>query len=59
MSDIEAQGLAYALEMGAADLADARAWADSQIATAVSPRDELLALATDTTSLMRFPCYMY
>jgi hypothetical protein len=47
MSDIEAQGLAYALEMGAADLADARAWADSQIATAVSPRDELLALATE------------
>jgi hypothetical protein len=39
--------LAYALEIGAADTADARQWADSQIAATATPSDQLLALATE------------
>ena len=52
-----AQALAYALEIGAVDTADARQWADSQIATTATPSDTLLALATerslpDTVSML-------
>ena len=47
MSASAAQALAYALEIGAADTADARQWADAQIAAAENPSDDLLALATE------------
>ena len=47
MSASVAQALAYALEIGAADPADARQWADSQIAATATPSDKLLALATE------------
>lgn len=47
MSASAAQALAYALEIGAADMADARHWADAQIAATEHPSEDLLALATE------------
>lgn len=47
MSASAAQALAYALEIGAADMADARQWADAQIAATEHPNEDLLALATE------------
>jgi hypothetical protein len=47
MRSIDAQALAYALEIGAAGIAESQAWADSQIAAAETPSAELLFLATE------------
>jgi hypothetical protein len=47
MSASQAQALAYALEIGGADVAEARQWADAQIAGMEKPSDALLSLATE------------
>jgi hypothetical protein len=40
-----AKALAYALEIGAAEVDEAQAWADSEILQTDAPRDEILSLA--------------
>jgi len=47
MTASEAQALAYSLEIGGTDMAEARQWADAQIAATENPSDALLALATE------------
>ena len=47
MDSVEAQALAYALEVGAARIEDVRSWADSEILVTSTPREELLTLATE------------
>lgn len=45
MNSAIAQALAYALEVGAAGVDEAQAWADSEILQTDAPRDEILSLA--------------
>lgn len=46
-SAAQALALAYALEIGAADMVEARKWADVQITATPNPSDAILALATE------------
>jgi hypothetical protein len=47
--EVEAEALAYSLEIGASGIADARAWADAEILRSSTPSPELLDLATEGT----------
>ncbi len=46
MSNVEAQALAYVLEIGAAGIREAQAWAEAEISSTSAPSEELLELAT-------------
>jgi hypothetical protein len=47
MTNVEAQALAYAMEIGAVEISEVQAWADENILKLANPNEEILMLSTE------------